>query len=103
MRLAFKREPLLLPFRLLGGAPLGGALEGEAVGLAWVSTRNLGKILGHLERVFWILGGLAIGGLFGVDIIGGTYGSGLTTGGNESSKGFSTKAILTWSLKGIWF
>jgi hypothetical protein len=33
----------------------------------------------------------------------GTYGSGLTTGGKESSNGFNTKAILTCSLKGIWF
>lgn len=43
MRLAFKREPLLLLLKLLGGAPLGGALEGEAGELAWVPTRDLGK------------------------------------------------------------
>lgn len=33
----------------------------------------------------------------------GTYGSGLTTGGRESSYGFSVNATLTGSLKGIWF
>lgn len=101
MRLAFKREPLLLLFRLLGGAPLGGALEGKAGELAWVPTRDLGKTLGYLERDLWVVGGLVAGEVFGMEVIGGTYGSGLTTGGNESSKGFSTKAILTWSLKGI--
>lgn len=75
---------------LPGGAPAGGTLKEEAWVLARVSYHFVKAIFGNFKGSL----GLATWNL-------GTYGSGLTIVGNESSKGFSTKAILTCSLKGI--